>query len=141
MENQCVGLCPFFLGYPKAWIEFALRRRTLVPTSQSMDVVAWIIEGNAATRLLVERGNVTRTAMPGGRALVQQELRTRLMRRGLSGPIADSLLFTWRPELFGSPDRRVIWLLSQAAYDAMLPIEIVPAPEYRVRVGVVIEKF
>lgn len=131
------GQAPFSRG-------FRIRRGAVVPMSPNVDRFAWLIEGQSAKRLEISpatpttpmRVAITQTT----RNEVQAQLRARLIQRGLSGPIADSLLFTWRPELFGSPDRRVIWLLSEAAYDAMLPIEVVPAPEYRRRVGVVIEK-
>lgn len=127
------GQAPFPRG-------FAVRGSTPVPVSPNVDMLAWVIDGNTATRLVMRPGNVSRTRMVS-KAEVEGELRARLMMRGLSGPVADSLISTWRPELFASRDRRVIWLLSRAAYDTMLPIDVVPAPGYTARVGVVIEKY
>lgn len=128
------GIAPFARG-------FARRRGQVVPVRRDMDFLAWVVDGASITTLRMSApGRIERT-FPPTREVLQREIRERLVARGLTPGIADSLLFTWRRELFGSPDRRVIWMLSPAAYDAMLPVEVVPRPQHVARVGVVIEKF
>jgi hypothetical protein len=70
---------------------------------------------------------------------VRTEIRRRLRAAGLSAHEADSLVRTWQPEI-DAPGLRAFWLVPRAQYDALLPIEVSPAPSEIVRVGLVIER-
>jgi hypothetical protein len=67
------------------------------------------------------------------------EIGRRLRVAGLSVEETRALVETWRPEI-EAPGLKAFWLLPRAEYDALLPIEITPAPSEIVRVGLVIER-
>jgi hypothetical protein len=66
------------------------------------------------------------------------ELSRRLHSAGLTDAEARALVETWRPEI-EAPGLRAFWLLPRADYDALLPLEVSPAPREVVRVGLVIQ--
>ncbi|NOY89770.1 MAG: hypothetical protein GXP55_01080 [Deltaproteobacteria bacterium] len=72
-------------------------------------------------------------------SMLEAELRSQLMARGLTAPEAQSLLVTWRHDLVEASGDRRIYFVDRADYDRMLPITISPAPRQLVRVGLVIE--
>ena len=71
-----------------------------------------------------------------GDALVD-ELRDVLIAEGLTAEEAASMVDVWRDELFVASGLRVLTVLPRWLYDAVLPLEMLPAPEELVRVGVV----
>jgi hypothetical protein len=80
----------------------------------------------------------------GGGDLVafRRELESTARAQGLSAAETRSLLETWRDELFGSPSApapsRLVYFITRARYDAMLPLRVSPTPDAVVRVGLVI---
>ncbi|MCZ6795033.1 MAG: hypothetical protein O7J95_15630 [Planctomycetota bacterium] len=60
-----------------------------------------------------------------------------LEEQGLTDAEAHSLVRTWEKEFFATPGLRVITVLPQWIYDAVLPLRIFPAPGKTVRVGLV----
>jgi hypothetical protein len=130
----------FYDGQARFPRGFSHRRGAITPSGANVDALAWTIESQAATRLAITGRSVSRTPLASV-AILYAELRARLIARGLSAAESDSLLNTWRTELFARPGKRVIWLLTPQAYEAMLPVEISPPPRELVRVGVVIEQY
>ena len=59
-----------------------------------------------------------------------------LLAQGLFGDEARAMVRTWTRSWFGSPGTRVLWLVPRARVDAILPLEIDPAPAEVVRVFV-----
>ncbi|MBI4606363.1 MAG: hypothetical protein HY721_30730 [Planctomycetes bacterium] len=59
-----------------------------------------------------------------------------LAAEGLTREEATALVDVWRPELLAAEGLRVLTVLPRWLYDAVLPIEVVPAPVELVRVGV-----
>jgi len=77
--------------------------------------------------------------LPALRRLLEREART----QGLDAGETRALLDTWRDELFGRPGAappapRLIYFVTRARYDAMLPLRVSPTPDAVVRVGLVI---
>jgi hypothetical protein len=73
------------------------------------------------------------------RRLLERDARA----QGLDAAETRALLDTWRDELFGRPGAappppRLIYFLTRARYDAMLPLRVSPTPDDIVRVGLVI---
>ena len=81
-----------------------------------------------------------REALRGPMDALSDRLEDVLRREGLTLEETASLLQTWEPELTDG-DRHVIYLLTRAEYDQMLPITITPRPTELVRVGMVIAPF
>ncbi len=71
---------------------------------------------------------------------LERELSAVLAARGLTRAEVRSLVRTWQDELVNADALHVISLVSPAAYEAALPMTIVPQPSEVVRVGVVIER-
>lgn len=78
----------------------------------------------------------------GDLAAFRRELEASARAQGLSAAETRSLLETWRDELFGSPTApapsRLVYFITRARYDAMLPLRVSPTPDAVVRVGLVI---
>jgi hypothetical protein len=73
----------------------------------------------------------------------RRELDRAARAQGLSAAETRSLLETWRDELFGvpgaaPPPSRLVYFITRARYDAMLPLRVSPTPDSIVRVGLVI---
>ncbi len=73
------------------------------------------------------------------RRLLERDARA----QGLDAAETRALLDTWRDELFGRPGAappppRLIYFVTRARYDAMLPLRVSPEPDEVVRVGLVI---
>lgn len=71
---------------------------------------------------------------------LSERLTEKLRVEGLTAPEAKALLRTWEKEFFQDAGLRVITLLPRWFYDAMLPIEIHPAPGELRRVGLVLKE-
>jgi len=71
--------------------------------------------------------------------MLEGELLSQPMARGLTAAEAQSLLGAWRHDLIEAPGDRRIYFLHRADYDRMLPLTITPRPSQLVRVGLVIE--
>jgi hypothetical protein len=126
------GEAPFPAG-------FRVRRGVVTPIAGRVEPIAWQLDGPHWTRLDVRGATVTATDI-GNMVALNVELGGALARAGLSQPEINALFFTWGRSLFGGP-RRILWLLPRASYDAMLPIEVHPAPLELVRVGLVIQRY
>ena len=73
----------------------------------------------------------------------RRELERTARAQGLNAAEARSLLDTWGDELFGvpggpAPAPRLVYFITRARYDAMLPLRVSPTPDAVVRVGLVI---
>ena len=71
-------------------------------------------------------------------AVAEKELSKALVARGLTENETKSLLGIWRPGFFERGGLTAIYLLPQAEYDRMIPLEVTPKPGKIVRVGVVL---
>ena len=91
--------------------------------------------GAALTRAMQRSGG-------GDLVAFRRELEAAARAQGLSTAETRSLLETWRDELFGSPSApapsRLVYFITRARYDAMLPLRVSPTPDAVVRVGLVI---
>ena len=76
-------------------------------------------------------------ALPGIAALVQsagQALHSALVATGLFADEARSMVDTWSKSYFQTPGLRVLYVLPAAWTDALLPLQVTPAPTATVRV-------
>lgn len=119
---------------------FRARRRRITPIAGHVDSVAWQLESGHASHLDIAGARMTRRSLASVDAL-RADMKTTLMARGLTAGESDSLLDTWRSNLFAGDERRVIWMLPRATYDAMLPLTVTPTPTEVVRVGVVVQVY
>ena len=71
---------------------------------------------------------------------LRRQLEEKLTAEGLTAPEAKSLLSTWERDFFEAPGLRLITILPRWFYDAMLPIQIAPAPSEVARVGLVLKE-
>ncbi|MBM4034712.1 MAG: hypothetical protein FJ291_23455 [Planctomycetes bacterium] len=71
-------------------------------------------------------------ALGEAKAAVQKAL----VAAGLSAPEAAAILRIWDKGFFGAPGVTAFYLLPQAEYDRMLPLEISPKPKKLVRLGI-----
>lgn len=126
------GVAPFPRGFTRA-------RGALVPIAGSAPTVAWRVLGREVEHLQIAGTSMRRAATMPVTAL-RAQLHAALVQAGLTPAEAESLLLTWHAALVQPGGARLIWLLPRASYDAMLPLEITPAPRELVRVGVVIEQ-
>ncbi len=97
----------------------------------------WMVSPRGYVESRFESGNrsITRGDLNGLRTRLDQELRD----RGLTPAEANSLLETWRDDLFRPTRSQAVYFMPRHLYDRMLPISISPAPVELVRVGLVIE--
>ena len=98
----------------------------------------WSLSPQAAT-LGAPLARTAEGDLPALRRLLEREART----QGLDAKETRALLDTWRDELFGRPGAappppRLIYFVTRARYDAMLPLRVSPTPDAVVRVGLVI---
>jgi hypothetical protein len=77
------------------------------------------------------------SSLTEGRDALRERLQAILECQGLREAEARSLLDTWDAEFFEADGLRLITVLPQWLYDALLPAEVFPLPERFVRVGVV----
>ncbi len=110
---------------------FVVDRRTAESRTMAFAHVAGpIASGEERQIALATRSAVNVVAE--AKAAVQKALAA----AGLSGAEAAAVLKIWDQGFFGAPGVAAFYLLPQAEYDRMLPLEIKPAPKKLVRVGI-----
>jgi hypothetical protein len=75
--------------------------------------------------------------LPLGEDELAQHLARVLEQEGLTHEEAGSLLATWREDFFATRGRRIVTVMPQWMYQAVVPLEVFPVPEEMVRVGLV----
>lgn len=100
------------------------------------------IRWSLAPQAAIPGAPLARTAEGDLRAL-RRLLERDARAQGLDAKETRALLDTWRDELFGRPGAappppRLIYFITRARYDAMLPLRVSPTPDEVVRVGLVI---
>lgn len=98
----------------------------------------WVVENGEYVESVATPRELRET-LRGQVSDLRGRLDDQLQRAGLNAAEAASLLGTWEPELNDNA-RHLIYLLTRAEYDRMLPITISPTPTELVRVGVVISE-
>lgn len=63
-----------------------------------------------------------------------QSLKNGIVRSGLLESEADAMIQTWWESYFEQPGLRIFWILPRGQTDAILPLNVEPAPEKTVRV-------
>ena len=122
----------------------------LVHQQGAAETIAFRVIGNTYERwTFTPPGNgagmtqpMTRTGT-GDLVAFRRELERTARAGGLSVAETRSLLETWRDELFAAPGTpqagsRLVYFITRARYDAMLPLVVSPTPDAVVRVGLVI---
>lgn len=66
-----------------------------------------------------------------------ETFRALLKRRLLTDDQANALIQTWKKEFFQTPGQRVLFILSEADYNALIPLTLRPTPTTTTRVGII----
>jgi hypothetical protein len=109
----------------------------VVPDSD--ETALWLVDGRSFVESKANMRSGGNVMAQGDMTLLRARLAAELTARGLTTPEAQSLLETWRDDLFTSQRPRAIYFIPREWYDRMLPLRITPAPAEIVRVGVAIE--
>jgi hypothetical protein len=80
-------------------------------------------------------------ARPQPPAAAEAALAEALIKQGLTPSETAGLLQAWRPAFFQTPGRRFLSFLTREDYDQLCPLNIHPAPETTVRVGLLWTEF
>lgn len=96
----------------------------------------WVVDDGEYVES-VATSSALRETLRGPVSDLRGRLDDQLQRAGLNSSESASLLGTWEPELNDAAPH-LIYILTRAEYDRMLPITISPTPTELVRVGVVI---
>jgi len=122
--------------------EVSVRTRAHRHPQANVEDVVFAVDARRYRRVVVPpQGSALLTAGPEHSVdMLEAELRTELLARGLTGAEAQSLVATWHYELVQARGDRRIFFVDRADYDVMLPIRITPSPRQLVRVGLVIEQ-
>lgn len=120
---------------------YRVGRRGVIETipGRRPSLAAWTYDGRIAAQLDIHGRRTSETRYPDVAAL-RAEVKRIVMARGLFADEAEAMLTTWNAELFTGNARRIVYVLADDVYAAMLPLTIRPMPAEIRRVGLVIQR-